>query len=156
MGDPWNVLFSALALLFSCYALWRTEKFRKFEKEQIETRKELDLLLLNQQKQIIVKSKSADIGARIFSQAKDDKKLELFNNGMATARQVNIEFPEGNHILIESEIRTKFPLETMEPGQSVQLIVANSLNVLERKLLIRISWKDEAREENTKDIRVTY
>jgi len=129
MEDPWNVLFSALAFLISCYALWRTEKFRNFEKEQIEIRKELDLLLLNQQKQIIVKSKSADFGARILLRAKDDKKLELFNNGMATARQVNIEFPEGNHILIESDIRTKFPLETMEPGQSVQLIVADSFDV---------------------------
>jgi len=34
--------------------------------------------------------------------------------------------------------------------------ILDSCDVLERKLLIRISWKDEAREENTKDIRVTY
>ncbi len=156
MNIPLGTIFSGIAILISGIALLRTEIFRKFEKEQIKMRNELDGLLLNKEKQSIVKTKSADFGARILSYGKNDKKLEITNKGMATARQVNIEFPEGNHILIESDIRTKFPLETMEPGQSVQLIVADSLGVVERKLLIRISWKDEAREENTKDIRVTY
>ena len=60
--------------------------------------------------------------------ASNNYRVKVFNKGKAVARNVTIEFPEGNNMVPASEITDKFPMEMLEQHQSVDLIAAVSMD----------------------------
>lgn len=65
----------------------------------------------------------------------------MYNKGKAPARQVTIAFPEGNEVIPESDIQSKFPLQLLDVHQSVELIVAVHLGT-KSKHLVKLEWED--------------
>lgn len=124
-----------LSLLLSGYATWKTSK--------------LNNLLLEKEASEALKNKKADLGANFIKLGSTKYSLKIWNKGKITARNVRIEFPEGNDFLIQSEINEKFPLESLDTFQAVELVAAVAFGT-KRKHPIRLIWSDDFGENNEK------
>lgn len=142
-------VIAGLAFLLSGYATWQTVSFNKKQKSLVESQERLNNLLLEKENEGAVKEKSADLGASFIKLGSSKYRLKIWNKGSATARNVRIEFPEGNDVVSDSEVSNKFPLESLERHQSVELIAAIHMQT-KRKLVIRLTWEDDAETHNEK------
>lgn len=150
LGDT----FAGLALLLSSYAIWQTHKFNKKQKNLIESQERLNEVLLEKEASELKKEKSADVSASIITVGSKSKRLKIWNKGQSSARNIIIEFPEGNEIFSESDIQSKFPLENLEKYQSVE-IHARSHFGTKSKHLIKLKWEDDSNDNNEKNVYVT-
>lgn len=139
LGD----IIAAVALLFSGYATWRSRGLRKKEEELIEIQHKLNALMLDKEEREAQSENTADLGANFITLGSKKHRLKIFNKSKATAYQVSLELPEGNDCIIDSDLQEKFPMEAMEPGQSVELIAAFSMQT-KRKHAIKLQWKNAA------------
>jgi hypothetical protein len=80
--------------------------------------------------------------------------LKIWNKGKTAAKNVSISFPEGNDLVVDSELRDKLPLEILDVHQSVELIAAVHMQT-RPKHVINLSWSDGANEPNSKTVHVT-
>lgn len=144
-------IFTGLAFALSCYATWMTVQFNHRQKTLIESQERLNNMLLLQGEREVQSAARADLGASFIKLGSSKYRLKIFNKGKACARDVRIEFPDGNDILIESEIAEKFPLEILDPHQAVELIAAPHLGS-KLKHTVRLIWADDASENNDKTV----
>lgn len=142
-------IIAGMALVLSGYATWKTFIFNEKQKSLIESQEKLNLLLLEKEVDAAENDKKADLGASFIKLGNSKYRLKIWNKGKSTARCVRIEFPEGNDVLIQSEVEDKFPLESLDTFQSVELIAAVHMGT-KRKHLIRLIWSDDANELNEK------
>ena len=147
-------VIAALALLLSGYATWRSHGFKKKEAELLDVQRKVNALLLEKEKREAAQATRADLGASFFSLGSSKHRLKVFNKGKATAYGVEIDFPDGDDVVIKSDIQDKFPMETMEPGQSVELIAAVHMGT-KRKHTIRLVWHDAEGNEQEKIVHAT-
>ena len=119
---------AVLALVFSGYATWRTLKFNEAREDR-----------------------QADLGAAFIKLGSSSYRLKIFNKGKSAARNLSIEFPEGNDCLIESDVKSKFPMEVLEQHQSVELIAAIHIGS-KSKHLITLKWSDDMHTHNQKTV----
>ena len=142
-------VIAGLAFLLSGYATWQTVSFNKKQKSLVESQEKLNNLLFEKENEGAVKEKSADLGASFIKLGSSKYRLKIWNKGSATARNVRIEFPEGNDVVIGSEVSDKFPMESLERHQSVELIAAVHMQT-KRKHVVRLIWEDDAQAHNEK------
>ena len=137
------------ALLISGYAVWTTTKFNKRQLSLVESQKQLNALLLEQGRNEAFNASKADPDASFVTLGRTRYKLKIWNKGQAAARNVRIVFPDGNDVVIDSEVQEKFPLEVLERFQSVELNAAISMQT-KRKHKIRLMRADDFSETNEK------
>ena len=142
---------AALALVFSAYAAVTTTRFNARQRKLIEGQDRLNAVLLARETAEASEAKRADLGASFIKLGSNNYRLKVWNKGKAAARHVRLEFPEGNDCLIPSDIAAKFPMELLEPHQSVELIAAVSMDT-KSKHPMQICWDDDTREGNQKMI----
>lgn len=142
-------VIAAIALLLSGYAIWTTSRFNKRQVSLIESQERLNSLLLEQGQSEVQDARRADLGASFVKLGSGNHRLKVFNKGKSPARDVRIEFPEGQDVFIESDIKSKFPMEVLERHQSVELIAAVSMGS-KRKHTIKLMWADDASDQNEK------
>lgn len=142
-------LIAGLALLLSTYATWQTVSFNKKQKSLVESQEKLNKLLLEKEHEGVIRDKSADLGASFIKLGSSKYRLKIWNKGSSTARNVRIEFPEGNDIINNAEVIEKFPMESLEKHQSVELIASVHIQT-KRKHVIRLIWEDDAEQHNEK------
>lgn len=142
-------IIAGLAFLLSAYATWQTASFNRRQRSLVESQEKLNNLLLEKESEGVLKGRSADLGASFIKLGSSKYRLKIWNKGSATARNVRIEFPEGNDIVVESEVTDKFPMESLEKHQSVELIAAVHWQT-KRKHVIRLIWEDDAQSHNEK------
>jgi len=148
LGD----IIAGLALLLSGYATWRTHTFKKREEELLEIQKKLNELMLDKEKREAAREKEADLNARFIPVESNKHRLRVFNKGKAAAHQVTIDFPEGNDVIPEEDnIKEKFPLELLEPMDSVDLVAAFTYGA-KGKLVVRLSWQNADGERFDKTV----
>ncbi len=145
LGD----IVAILALSLSVYATIKTLKFKKRERELIEIQKKLNLLMLEREEKEIVEGSKADIGTNFITIGKHKHRLKIFNKGKVSAYNVNINILDGKDSFYENEIQSKFPLEILERGQSVELLAAIHSDS-KAKYKIMFTWKDEDGNEYEK------
>lgn len=142
-------VIAGLAFLLSGYATWQTVSFNKKQKSLVESQEKLNNLLLEKESEDALKEKSADLGASFIKLGSSKYRLKIWNKGSATAKNVRIEFPEGNDVVVDSEVSDKFPMESLERHQSVELIAVVHMQT-KRKHVVRIIWEDDAQTHNEK------
>lgn len=142
-------IIAGLAFLLSGYATWQTVSFNKKQKSLVESQEKLNNLLLEKENEDSLKEKRADLGASFIKLGSSKYRLKIWNKGASTARNVKIEFPEGNNVVIDSEVTDKFPMESLERHQSVELIAAVHMQT-KRKHVVRLIWEDDAQPHNEK------
>ena len=143
-----NVI-ALLALLLSSYATWKTFKFNKRQESLIESQESLNKFLVKKGKDEALSKKQADMRASFVKLGNSKYRLKIWNHGEAPARNVRIEFPKGNDIIIQSEINEKFPLEMLERHQSVELNAVVHMGS-KRKHIIKLIWSDNSSDQNEK------
>mgnify|MGYP000035263779 CR=1 FL=1 len=142
-------IIAGLAFLLSSYATWQTVSFNKKQKTLVESQEKLNNLLLEKENEDAVREKRADLGASFIKLGSSKYRLKIWNKGSATARNVKIEFPEGNDVIVDSELNDKFPMESLEKHQSVELIASVHAQT-KRKHVFRLIWEDDAQHHNEK------
>lgn len=144
-------IIASLALLISAYAAWKTVQFNNRQKTLIESQEKLNLRLLEREEADSTSDKKADLGATFIKLGSNKYRLKIWNKGRTAARNVSIEFPEGNDCIIQSDVSEKFPLEALDTHQSVELIAAVHMGT-KRKHAIKLIWSDEYSESNEKTV----
>ncbi|WP_086930571.1 hypothetical protein [Agarilytica rhodophyticola] len=142
-------IIAGLAFLLSGYATWQTVSFNKKQKSLVESQEKLNNLLLEKGNEDSLNEKRADLGASFIKLGSNKYRLKIWNKGASTARNVKIDFPEGNDVIIDSEVTDKFPMESLERHQSVELIAAVHM-LTKSKHVIRLIWEDDAQSHNEK------
>lgn len=142
-------IISALALILSGIATWRTFRFNKRQEALIESQDKLNALYLKKEENDATNEKKANLGVSLIRLGGSHHRLKVWNKGPAVATNVHIEFPEGNELVPESEIDEKFPLECLDSHQSVELVAAVHMGT-KRKQLVRLIWEDSSEEHNEK------
>lgn len=147
-------IIAILAMLISAYAAWKTVKFNNRRKTLIESQEKLNLRLLEREDAYSESDKKADIGATFVKLGSNKYRLKVWNKGKSTARNVSIEFPDGNDCIVQSDVSDKFPLEALDTHQSVELIAAIHEGT-KRKHAIKLIWSDEFSQRNEKTVYLT-
>lgn len=142
-------VIAGLAFLLSSYATWQTVSFNRRQKSLVESQEKLNNLLLEKENEDTLKGKRADLGASFIKLGSSKYRLKIWNKGASTARNVKIEFPEENTIIHDSELCNKFPMESLERHQSVELIALVHMQT-KRKHVVRLIWEDDAQAHNEK------
>ena len=142
-------VIAGLALLVAAYAAWTTSKFNTRQKSLIESQEKLNALLLEKEKNGAVDDKKADLGAAFIKLGSSNYRLKIWNKGKAPARNVLIDFPDGNDVVLQSDVNNKFPLEFLDKFQSVELIAAVMMDT-KRKHTVRLIWSDDFNGNNEK------
>ncbi|QTR48961.1 hypothetical protein [Candidatus Thiothrix anitrata] len=142
-------IIATLAFLLSAYATLKTIQFNNKQKALIESQEKLNQRLLEKEEADSVSNKKADLGASFIKLGNSKHRLKIWNKGKTAAKNVSIEFPEGNECIIESEITDKFPLEVLDTHQSVELIASVGFGI-KSKHTIKLCWADEFSQNNEK------
>lgn len=147
-------VIAVLALVVSGYAAWTTSKFNQRQKSLIESQERLNALLLVKEEGEAAEEKKADLGATVIKLGSSNCRVKIWNKGKAPARNISIDFPDGNDLIINSEVERKFPLEVLDRLQAVELIAAVHMGI-KSKHTIRLTWSDDFRETNEKTVYLT-
>lgn len=145
LGD----VIAGLAFLLSGYATWHTVSFNKKQKTLNDNQDKLNRLLLEKESQDAIKETRADLGVSFIKLGSRKYRLKVWNQGASTARNVRISFPEGNDVVAESEIAGKFPMESLDKYQSVELTALVHMQT-KRKHVVLLTWDDDAQSDNEK------
>jgi hypothetical protein len=143
-----------IALLLSGYAIWTTSRFNKRQLSLIASQEELNKRLLARDDSDALESRKADVGASYVKLGNSKYRLKVFNKGKASARNVRIEFSDGDGPVPKSELDDKFPMEVLEQHQSVDLIAAVSMGTPRKQTAI-LKWTDDHSDDNEKTVYLT-
>ncbi len=144
-------VIAALALALSAYATLVTVRFNRRQKSLVESQDQLNRKLLAREDEEAKAELRADLGARFVKLGSSNWRLKVFNQGRAAARNVTIEFPEGQDCFVPSDVDSKFPLEVLEPTHGVELLAAITFGS-KSKYAIRLHWADGLSESNEKTV----
>jgi len=136
------------ALLFSIYATYKSQKFSSIQNQ-------LNLLMIDKEKRESLVSDKADLGANFTKVGNKSHRLKIFNKGKGKALNINIDFPEGNDLIAKDDINSKFPLELLEYGQSLELISFPHMGS-KKKLAVKLNWSNENGTEEEKTLYPTW
>ncbi|MBS3949172.1 MAG: hypothetical protein KGZ53_00675 [Peptococcaceae bacterium] len=151
--EPGDII-AGLAFLFSIYATVKTIQFNNRQQSLIESQEKLNNLLLEKEAADSAGERQANLCAAFIRLGSSKYRLKIWNKGKSVARNVSLEFPEGNDVLMEGDIKEKFPLEVLDTHQSVELIAVIHMGT-KPKHAIRLIWSDEYSERNEKLVYAT-
>ena len=143
-----------VALLVSAYVAWKTNTFNERQKSLIESQERLNKLLLEREKGDLASNKVANLGARIIALGSNKHRLKIWNQGRSPAFNVTISFPDGNDLVDERETADLFPLERLDPHDSVDLVAFVSMDT-KRKQKMRLNWDDASSSSKEKTVYLT-
>ena len=143
-----SVIIAFIALCLSAYSMKKTSDFNKRQNDFIETNNKLNKLLLEKETEEVTHKDKADISANFIKIGKRHR-LKVFNKGKGTAKNVRIEFPEGNELFITSDLTDKFPIPILEEHQNVELFTSVHLQSPNRITTILL-WDDDFAVDNSK------
>ncbi len=148
-------IMASAALVISAYATWKTIRFNKRQEAFIESQEKLNTQLLKRQTSESEDAQKANLSARFISSGPNKYKLKIYNQGKASARNIQIEFPDDDSIFLKSEINEKFPHERMDTYDSIELIAPRSMGN-KSKYAIELTWEDDFSNNNRKTCYPTF
>lgn len=140
---------ACIALVLSAYATWQSVRFNERQKSLIESQERLNKRLLEKEDAEAENDRMANLGATFVKIGSNNHRLRIWNKGKAPARNVTIEPLEGCDCLMLGDINRKFPLEILEPHQSVELIAAVHMGT-KSKQPICLRWSDDSADAREK------
>lgn len=150
LGD----VFAGCALLLAMYATFATAHFNRRQKSLIESQERLNNLLLEKEQADSLGEKRADLGASLIKVGSQKYRVKIWNQGKCTARNVRVEFPDGNDLVIQNDVDAKFPLEALATHQPIELIASVHMGT-KAKHTIKLIWEDDRGSDNQKVVYLT-
>jgi len=147
-------ILAALALVLSLIATITTIRFNGRQKFLIDSQELLNQKLLAREENDARVGAQADLSANLVKVGKHGWRLKIYNRGRVAARNVTIECAETDGLFIQSEINSKFPLESLEPAHGVELIASVHMGS-QSKHRVTLRWSDDLRDSNEKTVYVT-
>lgn len=141
-------IISVLALILSAFATWKTLSYGA-------TQDNLNKMLLKKESHEDLSTKKADLTASIVKIGTNKHRLKIGNKGKCAAKNVMLEFPEGNNFVPDTELKAKLPLEILESFQSIELMAFVSMQT-ERKQILLFKWQDDFSQNNEKLMPVVF
>ena len=149
LGSPLVTnLLAGAAVAVSIYALVRTRaisaherKVREQEHALAKVQAELGQLQLERTRREAEAASRADVGARFVKLGRHQQKLRIFNKGKAPAQGLEILVPEGGTLLAKNELEAKFPVRSLEPGDSFDLLVSAAMGS-PLKMTVELRWNE--------------
>jgi len=142
-------VFAGMAFVLSAFATWKTIQFNNRQKSLIESQEKLNKRLLEKEDAEAQEESKADVGATFIKLGSNRYRLKIWNKGKSAARNLLIEFPEGNDCFVQSDIDAKFPLEILDTHQSVEIIAAVHMGT-KSKHPVKLVWSDDFSASNEK------
>ncbi|WP_313390907.1 hypothetical protein [Acinetobacter sp.] len=144
-----SAIIAGLSIGFSVYSFF---SFKKLNKKVLEQQLEINHLLITKEQKYSNEQNKADFRAYTIG-SKANYQLILTNVGKATAENVYLE------ILIDSKYRGHFwnidnifPMNIVS-GHSGKLSYSRGMD-FPSKFTVRISWDDQLKKQNSKDIEI--
>lgn len=144
-------VLACLALVLSLIATVNTIRFNSRQKSLIDSQERLNQRLLAREETDAEANTRADLSANLVRAGKGNWRLKVYNRGKAPARNVTIELPQGDDLLIMSDVNSKFPLELLEPAHGVELIALVHLGSAS-KHEVTLRWSDDFDTTNSKTV----
>jgi hypothetical protein len=145
-------LIALIALLLGIYSTYKSRKFNKLQEEVMLLEKDLNKLLLKKEMTETTRNLKADISANIIKLGNRKEKFKIYNKGKGTAKNIRFEeIGDSKIIILCDEI---FPLELLEPFQSVELSMITH-DGCASKIKIRLTWDDDSGKNHSKELVVT-
>lgn len=154
MPVSFSDVVAILALLLSLVATITTIRFNRQQQSLIASQELLNQRLLAREENEARVSAQADLSANLVQVGKHNWRLKIYNRGKAAARNVTIKSPEKDGFLIQSDVDSKFPLESLEPAHAVELIASVHLGSAS-KHEVTLCWSDDLNDSRKKTIYVT-
>jgi hypothetical protein len=142
-------VIAVLALLVSGFTTWKTVRFNDRQRSVNESQERLNVRLLAKEDAEASVEKKAELGAAFIKMGNSSYRLKIWNQGKSPARDVRIEFPSGHDIFVQSDVDRKFPLERLDPHQSVELMAAVHMGS-KSKHEVKLLWADDHSNANEK------
>ena len=143
-----------LALLVSIYALYQNHKTNQRQARLVEMEIKLNQFLIQKEEDDFFSKQTADIKARYFKIGSNNYRLRIWNDGLGEARNVSLSFANTYLIpLLQDEVDSKFPLN-LDSKQSVTLLASVSYDT-PTKHSIQVSWDDDVKNGNSKELTLT-
>jgi hypothetical protein len=146
---------SACALIIAIYSAWTTSRFNKRQTEFQDTADRLNQMLMEKEAAESMAQKQADLSANFYKVTTNRYRLKVFNRGRGIASNVRLEVLDDSELLLEHDIKRKFPMPLMEPQSSVELIAA-VFHGSPSRAHIRLTWNDATGEERSKELFPTW
>lgn len=144
-------VLAGLALVLSVVATVTTIRFNGRQKSLIKSQELLNQRLLEREENDAQADRRADLGANFIKLGKSNWRLKIYNKGKAAARNVTVACAEGDDLLIQSDVDSKFPLEVLEPMQGVELLASVHMGS-KSKHTIDLRWADDFSDSNEKTV----
>lgn len=154
MSIGYSEVVASLALLLSGYSMYKSSKFNEHQKQVNTNQDALNKRLLAKEESEILDSKKADIGANIIKLGQNKHRLKIFNTGASSARNVDIQFPDGSELVVDSDVNSKFPYEVLEPRAGIELIALATFGRSPKHKII-LKWEDDFSKRNEKTVFVS-
>lgn len=141
------------ALILSGYAVFQTARFNRKQIKFSQNQDRLTDALLKKESDERDKVNCADVGASFVRVGSNKLRLKVFNKGLATAKNVRLDFPNGDHgsLLVSSDFSEKFPYEELHQHQSVELLACAGLGG-KSKYHIVITWDDPSGKDKSNPV----
>lgn len=148
-------IIALIALFVSLAVAAVTFWFYRRQLALIDTQEQLNRRLLEKDEADTIEARQADIGAKLVRLGNSKYRVKVFNRGKSAARNVRIEFLDGNGMIPNDEIRSKFPMEVLEQHGSIELIAAVHMQT-PRKQAVLLKWADDHSDSNEKTSYLTF
>lgn len=147
---PYVVLF----LIF--YIIYKKFRYHQLKKDYESLQLQMDRVLLREQAELAQEGEKADLEA-VFVKSDHDShpKLRIRNVNRALAKNIRIDFPNGNNLLLKKEVDAIFPIDSLNSHKEILLSIA-VYNNAPRRIAIELTWDDGYNMNNTKHLTPSY
>ena len=140
-------LIALVALVISILSYVGQRRLNKKQEELAD--RQLAVEALNE-----ASRKQADIFARLCKVDQRTWRLKVFNRGEADATNVRLLLTDENRLVTDQFASQKFPMQRMEPQQSVEVIAIVVLGGPSKET-IGVAWDDASGTDHRKEIELT-
>jgi len=147
---PYIVLFLIL------YIIYKKFRYHQLKKDYESLQQQMDRVLLREQATLAQEGEKADLQAEFVKSDHDSHpKLRIRNVNQALAKNIRIDFPNGNNLLLKKEVDAIFPIDTLNKHKEILLSIA-VYNNAPRKIAIELIWDDGYNMNNSKLLTPSY
>lgn len=138
------------------YIIYKKVRYAQLKADFDNLQLQMDRLLVREKSAEVIAGEKADLYAEfVKTDADHHPKLQITNKNKSLAKNVRIEFPQGNKVLLKNDIDAVFPIPVLNMHKAIDLSIA-VYNNSPRKITIDLIWDDGFQDNNIKTITVSY
>ena len=122
------LVISGLTFLIMALGYWDIKRSNISAKRLSEQEIELVRHQLSGIRKGAVEDQMANVSARLYESSKHNFRLRVYNSGPDLATNVRIVLNDQNEVITLEEIESKFPMDRMEKGHSVDCLAFISMS----------------------------